>query len=70
MDKTQDDTAACGSERAVEVPEHVQTASHTQEDFSDGDIRSNQVEVAFVTEEFDWNGQVYLGYIPGRTEQI
>jgi hypothetical protein len=68
------DDATCIRERAVEVPEHVQTTAQTQKDFSGREIRSsNHVDVAFVpeeSEEFDWNGEVHLGYIPGRTEQI
>jgi hypothetical protein len=33
-------------ERAVEAPEHVQTTSQTQEDFSSREIHKNQVDVA------------------------
>jgi hypothetical protein len=65
-----DDDATCVRERAVEAPEHVQTTAQTQRDFSGRDIRSNQVDVAFVPEESDCNGEVHLGYIPGRTEEI
>jgi hypothetical protein len=57
-------------ERAVDAPEHVQTTAHTQEDLSAREIRSNQNDVAFEPEEHDWNGEVYLGYIPCRTEEI
>jgi hypothetical protein len=60
-------------ERAAEAPEHVQTIEHViaqpQEDFSGREIRSNQVDVASVHEESDWNGKVHLGYIPCRTEE-
>jgi uncharacterized C2H2 Zn-finger protein len=51
-------------------PEHAQTTAQTQKAFSGGEIRSKQVDVASVPEECDWNGEVHLGYIPGRTEEI
>jgi hypothetical protein len=58
----------------VEAPEHVQRIAHattqTQEAFNGSEIRSNQVDVAFASEESDWNGEIHLGYIPGRTEEI
>jgi hypothetical protein len=38
-----------------------------QEDYSSREIRSNQVDAAFEPEESDWNGEVDLGIIPGRT---
>jgi hypothetical protein len=41
-----DDDATCVRERAVEAPERVQTTAQTQKDFSSGEIRSNQVNVA------------------------
>ncbi len=57
----------------VEAPEHVRTAARTQEDGSARETGSNQVDIAFVPEESEesyWNGEVHLGYIPGRTEEI
>ena len=57
-------------ERAVEVPEHVQTTVQTQEDISARDIGSNQVDVAFEPEESDWNGEFHLAFILGQTEEI
>jgi hypothetical protein len=62
-----DDGATCSRERAVEPPEFMQ---QTQEDFSRRDIGSNQVDVAFVPGESDWNGEVHLACIPGRPEEI
>jgi hypothetical protein len=60
-----DDHATCVRERAVDAPEHVQTTAQIQRE-----IPSNQVDVAFVAEESDWNDEVHLAYIPGRTEEI
>jgi hypothetical protein len=37
------------------------------EDFSGRKIRSNQVDVVFEPDEFDWNDEVHLDSIPGRT---
>ncbi len=65
-----DDNPTCVRERAVEAPKDVQATAQTQEDFSGGDIRGDQVDVSFVPEEPDWNGEVHLGYVPGRTEEI
>jgi hypothetical protein len=67
-----DDDATRVHERAVEATEHVQTTAQTQEDLSAREIRGNHVNVAFEPEEFDWNwnGGIHLGYIPGRTEEI
>jgi hypothetical protein len=63
-----DDTL--GVRERAEAPEHVQTTAQTQKDFSGREIRSNQVDVTFIPEESDWNGEGLLGYIPGRTEEI
>jgi predicted chitinase len=57
-------------ETAVDAPEHLQTTAQTQEDFSARDIRSNQADVAFESEESHWNGEVNLAYRAGRTEEI
>jgi hypothetical protein len=65
-----DDDATRVRESTVDAPGHVQTTAHTQEDLSAREIRSNQNDVAFEPEEHDWNGEVYLGYIPCRTEEI
>jgi hypothetical protein len=65
-----DDDTTRVRERAVDVPEHVQTTVQTQEDFSAREIRGNHVDVAFEPEESDWNGEVHLGYIPCRTEEV
>jgi hypothetical protein len=65
-----DNNATCVRERAVEASEHVQATAQTQKDFSGRESRSNSVDVAFVPEESDWNDEVHLGYIPGRTEEI
>jgi hypothetical protein len=65
-----DDNATCARERAVEAPEHAQITAQTKEDFSTREIRSNQVDVIFEPQESDWNGNGYLTYIPGRTEEI
>jgi hypothetical protein len=65
-----DDDATRVRERAVEASEHVQATAQTQKDFSGRESRSNSVDVAFVPEESDCNGEVHLGYIPGRTEEI
>ena len=65
-----DDDATRVRERAVEAPEHVQTTAQPQKDCGGREIRSNQVDVAYVPEESDRNGEVHLGYIPCRTEQI
>jgi hypothetical protein len=65
-----DDDATRNRERATEVPEHELTTTQTREAFSDREFRSNQVDVAFEPEESDWNGEVHLAYIPGRTEEI
>jgi hypothetical protein len=57
----------------VEAPEHVQTASHTQEDFSGREIGRSQVDVTFdpeEPEEPDWNGEVHLPYFPGQIVEI
>jgi hypothetical protein len=67
--KDLDDNATCVRKKVVEAPEHVQTAAQTQ-DFSAREIGSNKVSVARVPEESDWSGEVHLGYIPGRTEEI
>jgi hypothetical protein len=67
-----DDDAMRVRERAVEAPEHVQTTAQTQkQNVSCREFRSsNQVDVAFIPEESDWNDEVQLGYIPGRTEEL
>jgi hypothetical protein len=65
-----DDDATCVCERAVEAPEHVQTTAQNQKDFSGRELPSNQIDVAGEAEESDWNNEVHLGYIPGRTEEI
>jgi hypothetical protein len=66
----EDDTTSV-RERAVEVPDHVQTTAQTQKDFSGREIRSSkQVDGAFVSGVSDWNGEAHLSYIPGRTEEI
>jgi hypothetical protein len=57
-------------ETAVAAPEHVQRTAQPQNDFSGREICRKQVDVASVPEESYWNGEVHLGYIPGRTEQI
>jgi hypothetical protein len=62
-----DDDATRDRERAVEAPEHVQATAQTRED---REICSNQVDVASESEESDWIGEVHLGYMPGRTEEI
>ncbi len=57
----------------MEAPEHVQTASHTQEDFSGREIGRSQVDVTFdpeEPEEPDWNGEVHLPYFPGQIVEI
>ena len=55
---------------AVEALEHVQTTAQTQEGCSAREICSNQVDGPFEPEGSDWKGEVHLGYIPGRTEEI
>jgi hypothetical protein len=55
-------------ERTVESLEHTQRTAQTQEYFSGREIRSDQV--SFEAEESDWNDEVHLAYIPGRTEEI
>jgi hypothetical protein len=66
-----DDDSTRVRERAVEVaPEHVQTTAQHQKDFSGRELPSNQIDVAFVSKESDWSGEVHLGYVPGRTEDI
>jgi hypothetical protein len=65
-----DDDATRVHMRAAEAPEHTQTTAQTQEDFSAREIRGNHVSVAFEPEESDWNGEVHLDCIPGRTEEI
>jgi hypothetical protein len=65
-----DDDATRIRERAVVAPEHVETTAQTQEDFSTGELCRNQVEVAFESEESDWNGEDDLAYIPGQTAEI
>jgi hypothetical protein len=65
-----DEDATCLRGRAVEAPEHVLATGQTQEDLSARDVGSNQVDVAFEPEGSDWNGEVRLAYIPGRTEEI
>ena len=58
-------------ERAMDAPEHVRTTAQPQKDFSGRQICSDsQLDVASVSEESDWNGEVHLAYIPGRTEEI
>jgi hypothetical protein len=47
----------------------MQTIARTQKEFSVRDIRSNQADVAFESKESDWNGEIHLAYIPGRTEE-
>jgi hypothetical protein len=65
------DKATYACEGIVEEIQHVQTtAAQIQRDFSSRNIRSNQLDVAFVPEEPDWNDEVHLGYIPGRTEEV
>jgi hypothetical protein len=54
----------------VEASEHVLTIAETRDAFSAREIHSNQVNVNFEAEETDWNGEVHLAYIPGRTEEI
>jgi hypothetical protein len=57
-----DDNATYVRERIVEELQHVQTtAAEIQRDFSGRNIRSNQLDVAFVPEESDWNDEVHLG---------
>jgi hypothetical protein len=69
-----DDDSTCVRERLMEALAPVQRIAHAtaqpQEDFSGREIRSNQVNIAFAPAESDWNGEVHLGYIPGRTEEI
>ncbi len=65
-----DDDATRVRERAVEGSEHVQTTAETQENFSSREISSNRTGVAFEPEDSDWNCEVHLGYIPGRTADI
>jgi hypothetical protein len=65
-----DDDATLVREPAVEAPEHVQTTSLSQEDFSGRESCNIQVDVALEPEESDWNGEDHLTYIPGRTEEI
>jgi hypothetical protein len=48
--------------------EHVQATAQTREDFSTREIRGNHINVTFEPEESDWNGEVHLAYISGRTE--
>jgi hypothetical protein len=55
---------------AVEAPEHVQTIGQTQDNFVGREIDRNEADVAFKSEELDWNGKVPLGYIPGETPEI
>jgi hypothetical protein len=45
----------------------VQTRAQTLEDFSGREMHNNQVDAAL---EPDWNGEVHVGYIPGRTAEI
>jgi hypothetical protein len=65
-----DDDLTRVREPALEAPEHVQTTSQTQKDFSGRERCSFQVDVTLEPEESDWNGEVRLTYIPGRTEEI
>jgi hypothetical protein len=66
-----DDNATSVRERFVEELQHVQTtAAQIQRDFSSKTIGSNQFDVALLPEESDWNDEVRLDYIPGRTEEI
>jgi hypothetical protein len=65
-----DDHATRVHDRTGEAPEHVQTTAQTQEDSSGSEICSNQDDITFEPEDFDWNGEVHLAYIPGRTEEI
>jgi hypothetical protein len=64
-----DDHATRARERAVDVLEHVQTTAQAKTDCGDREIRTNQVDVAFVPGVSDWNSQVHLGYILDRTEE-
>jgi hypothetical protein len=65
-----DDDPTRVRERVMEAREHVQTTAQTRKDFSGGDCRNEENDVTYETEESDWNGEVHLGYIPGRTEEI
>jgi hypothetical protein len=65
-----DDDPTRVRERAVGVPEHVQTTAQNQKDFSGKELPSNQIDSAGEAEESDSSGEVHLGYIPGRTEEI
>jgi hypothetical protein len=55
---------------AVEAPEHVQTTAQTQEEVSARDIRSDEGDVAAEPEECVSIGEIYLAYVPWKTEEI
>jgi hypothetical protein len=65
-----DDDGTRVRERAVEAPDHAETTTQTQEDFSGREICNNQVDVTLDPDESGLNGEVHLAYIPGRTEEI
>jgi hypothetical protein len=55
---------------AVEIPEQMQITAQTQEDSSAKDIRNYEDDAAFEPEESVWVGEVYLAYVPWKTEEI
>jgi hypothetical protein len=52
------DDTRCVFARGPWRQEHVQTTAQTQKTVGAREIRSNQVDVASVPEEYDWNGEV------------
>jgi hypothetical protein len=68
-----DDDATRVREGTVEGPDQVETTAHTaqtQEDLSARELCNNQGDVALKHEEPEWNAEVHLAYIPGRTAVI
>jgi hypothetical protein len=61
---------ALSGKSTVEAPEHVQATAHTQEEVSARGIRNDEGDVAFEPEESVRTGEVFLAYVPWKTEEI
>jgi hypothetical protein len=57
-------------EDAVKTPEYVPITAQTQEDSSAQDTRNCEDDAAFEPEESVWVGEVYLAYVPCKTEYL